>query len=373
MKKYTEEKLEVIKAYLEAGLSYREIAKKLKVTPDSLEHAVRRYSLKETIDPELVFPKNKNKLRKDDITQLARLIGQNIYDNYKTVNLREPRALKSKAKREEVSILDISDVHIGSINEVFDSDSGKKIITYNMNIFKKELETLQESIFQIHEILRNSYKLKELVIFMLGDIVTNDRIFEEQVFEIEKVVGLQIWDAVNYFTVFFNNLLKIYEKITVVGVVGNHGRSLPNSYSEPVQNNYEYFLYKTLEKQFGKSNRINIIVPETRRYIHKIYGWRHMIEHGDNIRGFSDTSIEKQIKELAINVAGFDVFHMGHVHKLKEREISDKIIVKQNGCWISKDNYGFSKFKSYSVPKQHFFGCNAHRPETWAYKINLLG
>jgi len=365
------EKLDVLKAYLENGYTYQEIAQRMKLTYDQVKHAIRRYNLRTNIDNTLVLPKDKSKLKKDDITKLATLIGQNIYENYRTIKLREPKALKSKAKREEHSILDISDIHLGMINEVFDSKTGKKEITYNMNIFEKELENLQESVFQIHEILQNAYSLKELTIFMLGDIVTNDRIFPEQTFEIEKVVGLQIWDGVSYLTKFINNLLKIYEKITVVGVVGNHGRSNPTHYNEPVENNFEYFLYKTLQKQFENSKRVNIIVPETRRYIHDVLGWKHLIEHGDSMRGSSRNYIEKQIKDLKLNVGGFDVLHFGHFHKLEELEISDSVIVKQNGCWIPKDNYGFNKFKNYSIPKQHFFGCNKNRPETWAYKIDL--
>ncbi len=235
----------------------------------------------------------------------------------------------------------------------------------------KELEKLTKSIFKIHSILRNSYNLKELTINVMGDMITNDRIFQEQVFEIEKCAGLQVWDAINYFSMFFNSLLKIYDKITIVCVVGNHGRSVSNSYNEPVENNFEYFIYKTWEKQFADSKRINVIVPTTRRYVHSICGWKHLIEHGDLIRGASANAIEKQIKDLSLSMGGFDVMHKGHLHKLKEDEIADKVIVKHNGCWIEKDNYGFNLFKSYSVPKQWFFGCNEKRPETWNFKIDL--
>ncbi len=369
--KWTRDRLNLIKAYLAQGNTYAEIAKKTKLSHDSIGHAVLRYNLKEDIAKELITIKKGTKLKKDEITKVARIIGENIYENYKVIKLPEPKAVKCKGKREEMSILDLSDTHIGMSNKVFDSLTGKQITTYNMDIFKKELVNLQDSIAQIHGILSHSYNLKELTIFSLGDIITNDRIFEEQTFEIEKVVGLQIWDAVNYLTLFINNLLNLYEKITFVGVVGNHGRSNPTQYNEPVENNFEYHLYRILQKQFESNKRVEIIVPSTRRYIHKIYGWRHLIEHGDSMRGSSDTYIVKTIKELTINIGNFDVFHFGHFHSIKEREIGDKILVKQNGAWIEKDNYAFSKFKTYSVPKQHFFGCSPKRVETWGYKIDL--
>ena len=371
MRKWTRDKLNLVKVYMVQGLTYTEIAKKLNLSYDQIAHAVKRYNLREDIKTELISIKRGIKIKSQDIGQMANIIGQKIYDNYKTIKLPEPKAIKCKGKREEMSVLDLSDIHIGMRNEVFDSVSGKKVTTYNMEIFEKELKNLQDSIAQIHGILSHSYNLNELTIFSLGDIITNDRIFEEQVFEIEKVVGLQVWDAVNYFTLFINNLLKLYEKITFVGVVGNHGRSNPTQYNEPVQNNFEYHLYKILQKQFENTKRVEVIVPDTRRYIHKLYGWRHLIEHGDDMKGSTDSYILKQIKELTINVGNFDVIHFGHFHQLKEREIADKIIVKQNGSWIEKDNYAFAKYKTYSVPKQLFFGCSPKRVETWSYRIDL--
>ena len=220
---------------------------------------------------------------------------------------------------------------MGEINEF--AAEGKKIITYNHQIFMQELENLQNSIFQIHGILSHSYKLRKLVINVMGDIITNDRIFPEQVFEIDKCVGLQIWDAIPIWAKFFNNLLKIYDKIEVVCCVGNHGRSNPNHYNGPVENNFEYFIYRTWQEQFKSSKRIKVIVPNTRRYVYNIGPWRHLIEHGDQLKGFSDTAIEKQLKDIAFNSGNFDVMHFGHIHKLKEREISDKVLVKQNGCF----------------------------------------
>ncbi len=371
--KWTADNLATVKAYLEAGLSYLTIAQRMKLTYDQVEKAIRRHGLKSMINPDLILPKEKNKLKKDDIEKLASAIGERLYDNYKVQKLEEPKAKYHEGKKEEISILDISDVHIGTKNQVYDSKSGKQILTYNEDIFKKELGYLQTAITDIHSLLSKSYNLRELHILFLGDIVTNDRIFPEQIFEIEKVVGLQLWDGVNYFIQFFNYLLTIYDKITVVGVVGNHGRSTPDLYDEPIENNYEYHLYRIWQKQFENNKRIKIIVPDTRRYVHKIGNWKHMIEHGDTIRGFNETAVAKQVKELHLNTGGFQMFHMGHFHQIKEIEISEQVIAKINGAWVAKDNYAWKKFKSYSIPKQWFFGCNDKRPETWSYKIDLRG
>ena len=317
--KWTKDKLELIKAYLLQGQTYSEIGKSLKLTYDQIQHAVHRYNLKEDVDNNTIFKREKNKLTKDDIDVLTRLIGEGMFNNYKKIKLIEPKPYIGEGKREEVSVLTLSDAHIGTLNTVFDGETGKKITTYNEEIFKQELYTLQNSIVEIHEILSHSYSLKKLIIFVLGDMLTNDRIYEGQEWEVEKIVGLQLWDAVVYFTKFFNNLLSTYETIEIVGVVGNHGRSQPlaDTENEPVEQNFEYHLYRIWQKQFEESKRIKVIVPNTRRFIYNVNGWNHLIEHGDAIKGMSEQALIKQIKELYINTQ-FDVFQMGHVLTLKK-------------------------------------------------------
>ena len=322
---------------------------------------------------EVIF--REKRITKKQIDSLIKMVGDGIRIRYKKFPLKEPPKIKysGKGKREEVSILDLSDQHLGMVNKVFDSSVGKSVITYNEEIFYRELQNLQKAIFEIHEILSNSYVLRKLVILQLGDIVTNDRIFRGQQFQIEKPVGLQIEDALYYFPAFFNNLSKIYDEIEIVCVVGNHGRDTESYQDSPVENNFEWHIYKTWQKQFVGSKRINVIVPDTRRYIHKIYDWKHLIEHGDSFRGSSENYLKKQIKDIFINVGGFDMLHYGHFHSLNESELSDKVLIKRNASWIEKDNYAFHKYKTYSTPKQLFIGCSEKRVQTWHYQIDLRG
>lgn len=333
---------------------------------------------KDNEDEEVVF--EKTKLTRKELNELTTMVAKHIAENFEVKKLKEPRfspKWSKLKKKEEISILDISDVHLGMVNKVFDGKIGKEVETYNYGVFEKELYNLQQAIIEIHQLLSHAYRLRKLVVFMLGDILTNDRQFEGQVFSIEECVGKQIETGISYFSMFFNNLLRIYETIEVVGVCGNHGKSRSlksNQFEEPVENNFEYYLYKALERQFSDSKRIKVIVPSTKFYIHKILNWRHFLTHGDILRGSTETYIKKQIKELYINVGGFDVFHYGHFHKSTlSDELSDKVLIKRIGCWIEKDNYGFKMYKEYSRPQQLFFGCNKNRPETWSYIIDLRG
>lgn len=317
---------------------------------------------------------NEFKITKDNKIELIKSIGQEIVKQFEPVSFEKYKPKESKLGKEETSILNLSDIHIGMINKVFDSVTGKEITTYNNEIMKHNMGQLIAGVFDIHKILSTAYNLRKLHINVLGDIITNDRIFPEQPFEIEKVVGLQIWDAVNYLISLINEMKKIYQEIVVTCVVGNHGRSMPEGfYNEPTENNFEFFIYKVLEKQFQDDKRVKVIVPATRQYIIDIMGHKHLLEHGDAFRGSTDTYIEQQIKNLFVNVGFFEVLDMGHLHKLKEREISDKVMVKQNGGWILKDNWVRKVFKDYSIPGQWFYGCNEKRKNTWSFKLDFKG
>ena len=367
---WTEDKKALLKVFIEeTQLSNYEIARKMKTTEPSVDHAMRRFGFRRPVEGD--FMPGSKKITKREIQELCHCVGEQMYKGFEPIVFSEPNTHRTKGTMEEISILDISDVHMGMINTIYDEKAGKNIVTYNHSIFLKELDSLYRSIKEIHSLLSPTYKLKKLVIFALGDIITNDRIFPEQVFEIEKCVGLQVWDAVGIWSQFFNSLLSIYEQIEIVCVVGNHGRSNPTHYNEPVPNNFEYHIYRCWQKQFEKSKRIKVIVPDTGRYIHKVGPWRHLIEHGHNLRGYTENAIRQQLKDMFVNVGNFDVMHFGHIHELAEKRISDKVLVKQNGCWIYKDEYAWTKFKTFSIPEQHFFGCNNKRKETWAFKLDL--
>jgi len=275
-----------------------------------------------------------------------------------------------KHKKEETSVLVLSDMHIGMINEVYDSNKGEKSITYNTEIRRLETMNLIKSVYQIHSIFTHGYKLENLVIFMLGDIVTNDRIYEGQEFQIEECVGRQIIHAVPDLANTINQLKRIYKTITVVCVVGNHGRSTDNFMEEPVENNFEYHLYLGLEKIFLGDSRVKFIIPNTRDYSYKIYDHTFYITHGDKFRGFTDNFIIKATKELYV-ANPYDVLLFGHYHRSMKNDVNERAIYLMNGSFIPRDNYGFKVARTYSKPTQWFFGVNPKRSLTWNFAIDL--
>ena len=299
-------------------------------------------------------------------------IVKNISKNFFKSN-RLPRSVKT-GRQEEKCVLLMSDIHAGMVNKILDKNSGQEIVTYNSRIRRKEMVTLRDAIAEIKTLLSHSYNLNHLYIFNLGDNVTNDRIFNGQVFHIDKCVGAQVIEMAGDLCYFINEMKNIYPKITFIGIVGNHGRSTKESdCDEPIENNYEYLMFKMIEAAFMGDKRIEIIVPTTRFYVHRIHDHKYLLTHGDMIRGITRNSIERSLKDYLIaNDSDFDVLAMGHMHRIDKICLSERNTAIVNGCWIEKDAYGYRVTRQYSKPQQVLFGVSKRWAITWDFSLDLI-
>ena len=299
---------------------------------------------------------------------IIKTLKQNIFKN-QTVPI-----FSDKTKHNEKAVLVLSDIHCGMVNRIFDRHTDEMKTTYNTKIRQEEMKYLSTSIFKIKKLLYHSFNLNHLIIFNLGDNITNDRIFGGQIFHIDKCVGLQVLEMVTDLSNFIKEMKKFFNKVTMVCMVGNHGRSLGEyKFDEPIENNYEYIMYKIIQKTFENDKTVEIIVPNTHFYIYKIYEHKYFLTHGDILRGFTRNAIERSIKDYVIaHESDFDIFVMGHYHRIDKMTLSEHSIALVNGCWISKDKFGFKIARQYSKPQQWFFGVSKKRAITWDFVIDLI-
>ncbi len=351
-----------------------DIANKLGRTPDAIAWKLKNLKItRKNLRPELLnssstIPITGQSEIVPDFNRMIKVLRHNIFKSVTPPTY-------SKNLKEEKVVLVLSDMHTGMINELYIPNKGK-VITYNEQIRQKELVHLRDSIFQIHHLFQHAYNMKELNIMMLGDMITNDRIFDGQEFQIDRPYGIQMWDTIRDLAYFINEMRAKFEKINVFCVVGNHGRSSNEYKEEPVENNYEWTLYKILEKTFVNDKQVSIVVPNTRFYSTQIYGHTYYMHHGDNMRGSSRNAFERAAKDLLSTLlpdlpTGFDVYVCGHFHRSEKIDINEKSTVLINGCWIPRDSYGFKMFRQYSKPVQWLFGINQKRAITWHFNLEL--
>lgn len=380
--KWSKERLDLLKKLLSDGKTAGECAGFLETTYASVEHAMRNYNLK-AVEKNIVNPKDTSfldgKLSPEQKQELLNTLSPAIVEELKkNIFNKQPYTYSKMGLREEEAVLVLSDMHTGMLNEIYDPNTQNKIVTYNETIRQQESLYLRDSIFEIHDILSKSYRLKKLHILILGDMITNDRIFDGQQFEIDRPYGAQVWDTVRDLTNFINHMKNKFEEIHVVGCVGNHGRSNAKYTEEPVENNFEWTLYKMIQEAFKQDPAVTVEVPNTRFYSIKIFGHTYYMSHGDNFRGFSKGALDRAVRDLLTTLmpdlpAGFDVYIMGHLHSAEKMDLNEKSTLIVNGSWIPRDQYGYKMFRRYSKPQQWFFGVSKGRPITWSYALDLKG
>lgn len=352
---WTSEKIEILKAYLDnSNLTYQDIAQKMNISVDAIEHAKRRYGLKKAD-----IKRKKEKVRwhnKEIIEEVkyyieaVRMVTEKYYDTYNNIKYKG-KWVKGKQDEDQIQLL--SDMHTGMINHA--PTTGE--VTYNQEIQEKELQNLLRGNIRFYDLYKSSYNIETFYIFGLGDLITNDRIYEGQQKEITCGVGEQIQQTLNYVSDYIKNLLTYYPRVVYINVVGNHGRTTPNYISEEATNNFEYFVGLLLKERFQNNKRVEIILSKDYSYTKMIRGHKYLLTHGNSIRGATLNSIEKASKEIALLVEQepYDVICIGHFHCCHKLPISPKTSLLVNGCFIHKDNYAYTKLRKFSTAKQYLF------------------
>ena len=371
--KWTPSDLKKTRLLVNQGLTNYNIAQILGCTTAALECKMRRENIVREHMQQTGIGKNKRYKHQTIATELIRYFqsAKQVYDEYKDIysNIKL-KSKKSKSKQIEEQVLLLSDMHTGMINKA--PITGE--ITYDESIQEKELQTLVQGIFRFYELYQASYNITRLHIFALGDLITNDRIFEGQQTEITCQTGEQIIKCFNYLSDMLKKLLEIYPEINLIMQYGNHGRTTSNLIVEDPKSNFEYLLGLLLKERFANNERINIILPDDYAYEYRIFGHRYLLTHGNMIRGGTLNSIEKAAKEIALLVEEeyYDVITIGHFHSCQELSISPSTTMIVNGCFINKDSYAYNKLRKFSTAKQVLFNVSKRSAYHNLQKIELI-
>jgi len=344
------------------AMTQRELANDLGRTYAAVERKIARMSLSK---PKINIIKDEQ--MKFDVNDFVE-----FFNKYKNIEVPKLQTIKSLNKVEEDIVIVTSDEHIGTINHYTDNNSGKSFETYNYNIFKSKLVYFISTIKRLHSLFAPSYKFPTLNWFRLGDSITEDTIFPGQIWETEFTKGEQIFLSVNYAIEFITNMLEIFDKINIVGVCGNHGRTTEKPISEPLSNNLEWVCYKILatiiENNKDLRDRVKVILPTTFYQYYDIRGHKYLLMHGDTIRkqaAHSNLDLFRTAQNLYIEIGKYEVGMCGHFHTSTKEQLNEHLIFLTNGCWVDKDAYALRVLKRISTPSQWIFGVSNKRAKTF--------
>lgn len=288
----------------------------------------------------------------------------------------------------EDAILTISDLHGG---ETLEEEETGGLGSFDWDMVMVYANNLLAKLKAI--IPRHNYNIPTLHVHSLGDILTGMDIYPGQwnYAAIEEVE--QLLKCLELLTWFLLELLTIQPwRIVFKGVYGNHGR-IGKKGERRLFNNWDYALYKLLEMRIGlcpeARDRVTFVIPKTWWLLTEIKGWKYLLMHGDDIRGWmgfphygmarharnwmmmlNRLQASDRLKKLVRNLGTFDEMEVGHHHHTRYDDDTG-LRLWANGAWPAGSLLSLKKMGTYSPPAQNFRGVSDASSTSWYYELLL--
>lgn len=278
----------------------------------------------------------------------------------------------SSTTTREIAVLNLGDLHIG---ERVEKAAVYGFGEYNFDIFAKRMKFLAESIKSITMKKLRGYWIDTLHIFGLGDMVSG-RIHEELVENAEDIMFQTINGA--YVTAqFVLELARMFDKIIIDGVLGNHGRVSKKKYYKRRYTNWDFVYYQMLAMFLSANDQITCNFPKSFFLVTKIYDWNFLLLHGDTIRSWMQTpwyGIERAMWRLGdlLQGKGINIHYrvLGHFHNTGEIDkVPGELII--NGSLSGGSEFSLMSMFLFDRPTQLFMGVHENIGVTWRYPLRL--
>jgi hypothetical protein len=221
---------------------------------------------------------------------------------------------------------------------------------------KRAKNFFRKSLF-LTDVVRRGIRIDQAVLAILGDIISgyiHDEFIESNLLSPTQAVlfGTEIiCSGIDF-------LLREgkFEKLYIPCCVGNHGRTIPNRHvvSTAYKNNYEWLMYKFIERFYKKNSRVKFFVENGYHVYMNLYNeYKLRFHHGDSIKynggvGGITVPVNKAIAQWnRHNPVYYDVF--GHFH-----QSLDGGFWVSNGSLVGWNAYALSIKANYEEPQQTF-------------------
>jgi hypothetical protein len=283
-----------------------------------------------------------------------------------------PSEIKAGPGDEEVAIVVLSDVQLA-----------KRTPTYNSEIAEQRVAQYAQIVKRLTNIQRSDHPVKEARVYILGDIVEGEMIFPGQAHLIDASLYRQVCvDGPRIVSNFVRTLAAYFEKVHVVGIIGNHGRIGKRGDFSP-ETNADRMVYTIAETILRGEPRVTWNIPsgpgERNWYAIDTVGTkRFFLFHGDQMRGGGFGGIPFYGFGRAVNgwsagaiPGGFDYAVCGHWHQSTKLPSIGRRRLWVNGSTESYNTYAQEELKTMAEPSQQLLFAHPKRGVTWEIEVQL--
>ena len=257
----------------------------------------------------------------------------------------------------QIVVAPLSDTHVG---EYVDFKQMAGINQYDFEIFNSRLYGWTQQLVNLVSYRRNTADINELVVPLLGDMISGDIHEELSKTNIDHCMGQMIRGA-NLIAQALRYLAPHFSSISVPCVVGNHGRMTRKPPMKDKYMDWDYMMYQWIAAFCRNHANIKFDISQSFFHIFSVANRNILIMHGDAVSGGgSSQSLTKTISNLRsvlqYNQEGFkktqfDSVMLGHFHRVDEIDI-DTGELHICGCMKGPDEFAFQRIQKASHPKQ---------------------
>lgn len=240
---------------------------------------------------------------------------------------------------------------------------------FNLDVADHRIGRFFRSTLKLIEIQRHGIPIRNLVLNLLGDMMTG-YIHEE----LQEMNGLSPTETVLWLRKRIVSGIKMlkdegkFDRITVTCNYGNHGRNTKKTrHATGAANSYEWMMYQVLKDDLPE---VQWVIADGYFIFLEVYGRVFRIHHGDNIQyqgGIGGLTIpcEKAIASWnKSNPVYCDIFGHHHTAMQNPRWVS-------NGSLIGYGPYSLAIKAGYEPPQQTLFLVDSKRGRTGTFPIFL--
>ena len=300
-----------------------------------------------------------------------------IYDaaiplqSFKPIKPTRPTG-KRKGESTQTVVAPLTDTHIG---EDVDYQQMAGLNSYSFEIFNRRLSGWAEQVLNLVELRRASVPIDDLIVPMLGDMISGD-IHDELIKTNQDNVMGQMSRGANLIAQALMYLAPHFKTITVPCVVGNHGRMTRKPPMKDKYMDWDYMLYQWVASFCSNQKNIKFQINTSYMNIFQVYDKNVLIMHGDSASGGGSIStitrvitnlrnvlqfrkgLEPEIaaanthvKEPNLLPTTFDSLMMGHFHRVDEIDIGTGHAIIC-GCMKGGDEFALQRLAVITKPQQ---------------------
>lgn len=257
------------------------------------------------------------------------------------------------------------------VEEVVDPKTVNGLNEYSLEIAEQRISKFFTSVVRLTEIERAGTTIDNLVLVLLGDMMTG-YIHEE----LQENNGLSPTETILWLRKRIVSGLRYllangdFKRITVPCCYGNHGRTTKKTrHATGAANSYEWMMYQVLKDDVPE---VEWVIADGYHVYVDVYGRLFRIHHGDNVMyggGIGGLTIPMEKAIAAWNKGRertpyTDIFGHHHTAMQNPRFIS-------NGSLIGYGAYSLAIKAGYEPPQQTYFLMDSKRGRTGTWPIFL--